>query len=238
MTMNIQDDRGFNQVWGDSKATRVRTERRCDMMLDAMELGRPVSILEIGCGLGSNAYFMASKTGMEVLGVDLCRPFIEEAQRRYPLPNLSFKALDFNRPDDLTAGQYDYVVGNGILHHLYQDLDKALLNIRRLLKPGGKLIFFEPNVSNPYVFLIFRVPPLRKVAHLEPDEMAFSKWYAMDVLRNAGFGNIHVEFKDFLLPGIPEFLIQPSITAGRMLERLPLLRTLSQSLLILGTRQS
>jgi len=38
MTMNIQDDRGFNQVWGDSKATRVRTERRCDMMLDAMEL--------------------------------------------------------------------------------------------------------------------------------------------------------------------------------------------------------
>jgi SAM-dependent methyltransferase len=236
--MNIQDDRGFNQVWGDSKATRVRTERRCDMMLDAMDLRRPVSILEIGCGLGSNAYFMASKTGMEVMGVDLCRPFIEEAQKRYTLPNLSFRALDFNKPDDLAAGRFDYVVGNGILHHLYPLLGKALLNIRRLLKPGGKLIFFEPNVSNPYVFLIFRVPPLRKVAHLEPDEMAFSKWYAIDVLREAGFGDIHVEFKDFLLPGIPEFLIQPSITAGRVLERLPLLRTLSQSLLIQETRQS
>jgi SAM-dependent methyltransferase len=233
--MNIQDDRGFNQVWRDSKATRVRAERRCDMMLGAMDLTRKVSILEIGCGLGSNAFLMATKSRMDVMGVDICQPFVEEAQKRYQLENLSYRTLDFNRPDDLPPGRFDYVVGNGILHHLYQDLDRALRNIHRLLKPGGKMVFFEPNIYNPYVFLIFRIPPLRKVAHLEPDEMAFSRGYAEGLLRNAGFVDGRVEFKDFLLPGIPDFLIQPSIAAGAVLERIPLLRAMAQSILIQAT---
>lgn len=230
--MSIQDDRGFNQVWRDSKATRVRAERRCDLMLAAMDLSRKVSILEIGCGLGSNAFLMATKSGMDVTGVDICQSFVENAKSQYRLKNLSYRTLDFNCPDDLPPGSFDYVVGNGILHHLYQNLDGALKNIHRLLKPGGKMVFFEPNLYNPYVFMIFRIPPLRKLARLDPDEMAFSKRYAEGLLRNTGFRAIQVEFKDFLLPGIPDFLINLSIAAGDFLERIPLARAWAQSLFI------
>jgi hypothetical protein len=71
-----------------------------------------------------------------------------------------------------------------------------------LLKDGGKIIFLEPNIYNPYVYLIFSYAALRKATHLEPDEMAFSKSFATDKLAKAGYKNIKVEYKDFLLPGV------------------------------------
>jgi 2-polyprenyl-3-methyl-5-hydroxy-6-metoxy-1,4-benzoquinol methylase len=87
---NIKDDRGFNQVWGDSKSTRVRAERRCNYMISQMEVLLNKSIIEIGCGTGKNAFMLAKKTGMQVLGTDLCVPFIEEAKKNYPLTNFRF----------------------------------------------------------------------------------------------------------------------------------------------------
>ena len=101
-----------------------------------------------------------------------------------------------------------------------------------LLMKNGKILFFEPNLANPYVYSIFKYAQLRKWARLEPDEMAFSKAFIFERLSRAGYKDIKVEYKDFLLPGIPEFLIAPSIFFGNALEKVPLLRTLSQSLFI------
>lgn len=229
---NIKDDRGFNQVWADSKSTRVRAERRCDYMISQMEVAPGKSIMEIGCGTGKNAFMLAQKTGMHVLGTDLCVPFIEDAKKNFQLPNLRFDILDFNKADEFKGEQFDYIIGNGILHHLYHHLLEAFVNMRKLLKPNGKIIFIEPNLYNPYVYLIFTYPALRKATHLEPDEMAFSKPFVTQKLTQAGYSNIHVEFKDFLLPGIPDALITPSVVVGNVLEKTPLLNKVSQSIFI------
>lgn len=228
----IIDDRGYSQGWKDSDSTRIRASRRCDQMLSAMDRTREISILEIGCGLGSNAHQLAVRSGQSVLATDLCEPFIQHARETYPHPRLRFEVLDFNHAEDFRNETFDYIVGNGILHHLYHELDPALTQLRRLLSPGGRLIFFEPNLYNPYVFLIFTFQPLRRMAQLEPAEMAFSKPFIQERLRRAGFADINVEFRDFLLPGIPMSLVRPSIAAGAVLEKIPLLRTLSQSLFI------
>jgi hypothetical protein len=127
-------------------------------------------------------------------------------------------------------------VGNGILHHLYDRLDEALLNMSHLLKDGGKIVFLEPNLCNPYVYLIFSYPWLRKLANLEPDEMAFTKSFVSKKLDSAGYRNISVDYKDFLLPGIPDFLIQPSIALGDILEKVPLCKNVSQSIFIRATK--
>ena len=229
---NIRDDRGYNQVWADGDASRIRAERRCDQMLRMMDLQSAVSIMEIGCGMGTNCFRMAVKSGRKVLGTDLCVPFVEAARERYVHPGLRYEVLDFNRADDFNGETFDYIVGNGILHHLYHDLERAFLNMSRLLKNGGKIIFYEPNLYNPYVYLIFSFAPLRKLAHLEPAEMAFSKPYIVEKLTKLAFRNIRVDFKDFLLPGIPSFLIKPSIAAGNILERLPVINHLAQSIFI------
>jgi 2-polyprenyl-3-methyl-5-hydroxy-6-metoxy-1,4-benzoquinol methylase len=229
---NIKDDRGYNQVWAETKSTRVRAQRRGDYMISQMAGGNEKSIMEIGCGIGSNCFYIAEKTGKKVLGTDLCQPFIDEANARYKLPNLRYDILDFNKAEQFKGETFDYIIGNGILHHLYHHLDSAFVNMHRLLSPGGKIIFLEPNIFNPYVYLIFSFAPLRKATHLEPDEMAFSKSFVTEKLLKAGFKNVKVEYKDFLLPGIPDALITPSVVIGDVLEKIPLLNKVSQSIFI------
>lgn len=233
---NIKDDRGYNQVWGDSKSTRIRAERRCDYMISQMQVSPDKSIMEIGCGTGSNAFMLAQKTGMKVLGTDLCVPFVEEARKKFQLPNLRYDILDFNKAEDFKGETFDYIIGNGILHHLYHHLDSAFTNMLRLLKPGGKIIFLEPNLYNPYVYIIFSYPTMRQKAHLEPDEMAFTKGWVSEKLKKTGYQNIKVEYKDFLLPGIPDFLIAPSVIAGAVLEKIPGVKAVSQSIFISATK--
>ena len=226
---NIHDDRGFNQIWADTKSTRVRASRRCDYMISQMSPAPGKSVLEIGCGTGANSHMLASRTGMQILGTDLCEPFIAEAKRSCTMANLRFEVRDFNLTDGFQGDRFDYIVGNGILHHLYLNLDSALAKIRMLLKPRGRIIFLEPNLLNPYIYCIFSFPMLRKVACLEPTEMAFSKSFAVGKLIEAGFVDIKVEYKDFLLPGVPEWLITPLVVCGDFLEKTPA-RLWSQSL--------
>ncbi len=232
---SVKDDRGYNQGWIDSKSTRVRASRRCNYMISHMEPSADKNILEIGCGTGENSRMLAERTGMSVLGTDLCVPFIERAKQANNLPNLSYAVLDFNSPGDFTGQSFDYIVGNGILHHLYFNLDAALENIKNLLKPDGRLIFMEPNLNNPYIYLIFSFHILRKAANLEPTEMAFTKQFATRKLEILGFKNIQVEYKDFLLPGIYDWAISPLIHLGSLLEKTPL-RVISQSLGLKASR--
>jgi SAM-dependent methyltransferase len=46
-------------------------------------------------------------------------------------------------------GFFDFVYGNGILHHV--DVDAAAREVRRVLKPGGRALFIEPLPYNPVI---------------------------------------------------------------------------------------
>ena len=229
---NIRDDRGYNQVWAPSEATDVRAERRCDLIAALMREDPRETVLEIGCGTGKNAYLIAAKTQKDTVAADVCAPFVAAAAETYQRGNLRYEVRDFSKTTDFQPGSFDYVIGNGILHHLYQHLDESLARMRELLKPNGRIIFMEPNLLNPYCYCIFSYSPLRKLARLDPDEMAFSKPFAEAMLARAGYRNICVQYRDFLLPGIPRVLIKPSIAAGAVFEKLPGFRMLAQSLLI------
>jgi len=234
---SIKDDRGYNQGFRLGKSTIVRMQRRADWILSEMDDLDLKSILEIGCGTGEVAYWLAKKGNAQVFGTDLCVPFIEEARKQYRLPNLHYSVLDFNTGDRIEGAPFDYIVGNGILHHLYYRLDEVFARMSHLLKSGGKIIFMEPNYYNPYIHLIFSYPLLRRYVHLEPDEMAFPKNFVVDRLKRAGFTDVQVDYRDFLLPGIPDFLIRPSIAIGNVLEKTPLLRNVSQSIFIRAVKK-
>lgn len=225
------DDRSF-RLWRENKSTRIRAEQRSDYWLSQMRVDSSKSIKEIGCGTGEMAFILARKSGMNVLATDIDPEHIEEAKRNFRLPNLNFKVVDATELNHIKEASFDYIVGNGILHHLYHHLDHALDNMLRILKHEGKIIFIEPNIFNPFVHLIFSYPYFRKMAHLDPDEMAFSKSFVTKKLVQAGYKDVKVEYKDFLLPGIPDFLIQPSIMIGNILEEIPLIKNVSQSIFI------
>jgi SAM-dependent methyltransferase len=229
---SVRDERGFNQGWSGGRSTQVRRERRCELLISKMapEPGRKV--LEIGCGRGEMARYLAARTRMQVLGIDLSERFVQEASAGPKDTNVRFEVVDFTRPEQIFDRRFDYVVGNGILHHLYFNLAASLEAMRRLLVKDGRIMFLEPNLHNPYVFMIFKQARLRRLARLEPDEMAFSRRFAIDQLHDAGFSDVHVEYRDFLIPGIPAWLIRPSVTFGRFAEVVPGVKHLAQSLFI------
>lgn len=207
-------------------------ERRARYIASQISQEPQKTILEIGCGTGEVSFWLAQATGLQVLGTDICAPFIEDAKAQYRLPNLKFEVLDFNNPQQVSGRRFDYVVGNGILHHLFPTLKSALLAIRGILNPGGRIVFMEPNIYNPYCAVIFNYA--RKWAKLEPDEMAFSRRYITRLLHESGYTGVRVQYGDFLIPGVPRQLIQPSIFLGRYLEKIWPLNRLSQSLFIVG----
>jgi len=231
----ITDDNGNNQIFADTLATQIRLKRRCDYQISQMTEKTDGRIMEIGCGTGEASKYIAQQTNMNVLGVDICESFIEFANQNHNLPNLSYRNADFNhfsKSEDLANLKFDYIIGNGILHHLYFTLDESLTAISSLLAPKGKMIFLEPNLINPYCAVIFNFPYFREKAKLETTEMAFTKTFISKKLKNNGYSNIKVEYRDFLLPNTPDSLIQPFIFTGNIVEKIPLLKCMSQSIFI------
>ncbi len=240
---DIVDERGYNQIFKPTTASAIRLRRRAQAMVAAMDLPDTpaararIRILEIGCGMGELAHELALLTGARVTGVDLSPGFIEHATATHRHAQLNFIVADLSQSNPASEQeQYNFIVGNGILHHLYHHLDTFLPVLARWLTPAGRLIFWEPNLWNPYVFLIFSFPFLRKAAKLEPDEMAFTPGYIRRKLRAAGFSQVRATTRDFLLPNTPDGLVRPVIAASDVLDRIPLVNRAAQSLFFVAEK--
>jgi SAM-dependent methyltransferase len=236
---SIVDERGFNQGYQLTVAQKARLQRRARAIVSEMRLaaerGRKldVHILELGCGTGELAFELAKVAGARVTAVDRSQKFIDYASAHYRHPHLRFLVANFSdSPREVVQEKYDYIVGNGILHHLYYQLDKFLPTLALWLRPGGRLIFWEPNLKNPYVFLIFKVAALRRMTRLEPEEMAFTPRFIQRKLTTAGFCQVRAIARDFLLPNTPAKLISLVVKMGDFLEKVPVVRGCAQSILL------
>ncbi len=64
---------------------------------------------------------------------------------------------------------FDIVFGSAILHHL--DFERSLLEIKRVLKPGGVMFFAEPLDMNPVGRLVRRLTPRARTEDERPFRM-------------------------------------------------------------------
>jgi ubiquinone/menaquinone biosynthesis C-methylase UbiE len=126
--------------------------------------------LDLCCGEGAWARLIAA-TGATTFGVDLSEASLAAARAataQEPNPPvfrvMDAEALDF--PD----GTFDLIVASGCLHHL--DLDRAYGELRRVLKPGGRIMCNEALAHNP-LFQWYR----RRTPHLR------TAWEAEHILR-------------------------------------------------------
>jgi ubiquinone/menaquinone biosynthesis C-methylase UbiE len=117
-------------------------------------------VLEYGCGLGSHTYSLAEKKGI-VYGIDISNIAIEQARDNATERNVSIDFRVMNAEElEFPAETFDIVCGSSILHHL--DLAKAVTEINRVLRKGGKAVFIEPLGHNPFISLFrFMTPKMR-----------------------------------------------------------------------------
>jgi ubiquinone/menaquinone biosynthesis C-methylase UbiE len=107
-------------------------------------------ILDIGSGFGDAALNMAKKEAI-VTSIDISPNLIEGCKYRAKKNNLTvnFQIMDASnlKFEDNT---FDIILGYRSIHHL-QNINEFLLSAIRCLKPGGFILFVEPQKFNPFV---------------------------------------------------------------------------------------
>ena len=221
------------QVWNwASPAGTERARRRAELILKAAGVEADARILELGCGTGLFTRTFAH-TGCQIVALDVSEPLLEQARARTDNPRVEYRLGDAEQLDEPDAS-FEAVLGSSILHHL--NLGPALAEMFRVLKPAGRFAFAEPNMMNPQIALQRNVPLLRRWAGESPEETAFFRGRLARQLRAVGFVGVRVTPFDFLHPAVPAPLIGIVDRVGRFVERVPVLREISGSLLITGSK--
>lgn len=111
-------------------------------MLEELDLQPGETVLDAGCGVGTIAEYISDKTGAKMTGVDFAEEAIQWARDRttgkrdrlaYDIGNMN--ALDY--PDH----SFDAIIAIDTLYFV-KDLNAVMRNLKRMLKPGGRMGIF------------------------------------------------------------------------------------------------
>ncbi|WP_323101903.1 class I SAM-dependent methyltransferase [Intrasporangium sp. YIM S08009] len=102
-------------------------------------------VLDAGCGSGPLAEDLLAR-GAVVSGFDSSRAMLELARGRLG-EGVDLRVADIGRPLPYADGEFDDVVVSLVLHYL-QDWTAPLAELRRVLRPGGRLLL---SVNHPRI---------------------------------------------------------------------------------------
>ncbi|HET9148407.1 MAG TPA: methyltransferase domain-containing protein [Acetobacteraceae bacterium] len=158
------------------------------------------AVLDVGCGTGSTTLPVAALVGPagHATGIDVSAPMLEMARKRI----VERDNIDLVQEDVAAARlprRFDLIVSRfGVM--FFADPVAAFSNLRRMLKPEGRLCFacWAPLADNPH----WRIPleiaerrlgPAKPKPPRAPGPLAFSDAdYVREILSAAGFAGIGV----------------------------------------------
>ena len=111
-------------------------------------------VIDMGCGPGLFLPSLSPLCG-QLVAADVSEDFVRqsvETIREFGLTNTkavqaSAEALPF------ADGEFDVAIVSDTLHHLY-NLKRSIDEVSRIVKRGGLILIFEPNILNPALFLM------------------------------------------------------------------------------------
>ena len=132
---------GYNWRWCVDAAFAA-----CTGALPPRPEGRPLRILDAGCGTGVSTDYLAHlNPGAEILAVDISPGTLEVARERLRrsggLQQASVRLENRSLLELHGEGPFDYINSVGVLHHL-REPEAGLRALADLLRPGGLLHLF------------------------------------------------------------------------------------------------
>src|SRR5215469_478855 len=175
--------------------TRIRLTAR---LLAAAHIEGGENVLDVGCGCGDSTVLAARATRSgHVLGADLSQIQVAEARRLAAaagVTNARFEVADV-QVHPFQAGLFDLVLSNfGVM--FFDDPAAAFGNIRKALRPGGRLAFlcWRTRDENPFFTMGFAAAAAALgIREMPEPDAAFSladPAFVGALLRGAGFGGI------------------------------------------------
>jgi ubiquinone/menaquinone biosynthesis C-methylase UbiE len=140
-------------------------------------------VLDVGCGTGALAAWLAEHAAAKVWGVDPSPEMLDVARRKVPagvgLKEGRAEALPFR------DGWFERVVMMLVLHHV--DRGRTLAEVQRALGEGGRLVIgtFAPAQFDDYYLATFfpSIPVVDRARFETPEQLD-------NLLRDAGFADV------------------------------------------------
>lgn len=96
-------------------------------------------VLDIGCGMGWHCRHAATQGAVRVLGIDVSRRMLDEAEKRSSHNAIEYRLSSIEEMD-VSAGSFDVVISSLALHYVESFRDVAA-KVREALVPGGDFVF-------------------------------------------------------------------------------------------------
>ncbi|GGY02616.1 SAM-dependent methyltransferase [Streptomyces hiroshimensis] len=139
---------GYWEAEDDGVPLAEAADRLTDMMTDRLRVDGSHRVLDVGCGVGQPAMRIARRTGAHVTGISVSRGQVARATALAGAAGLSGR-VEFRYADAMQLpfedNSFDAVIAIESVFHM-PDREQVFREIRRVLRPGGRLVltdFFE-----------------------------------------------------------------------------------------------
>jgi ubiquinone/menaquinone biosynthesis C-methylase UbiE len=145
------------------------------------------AVLDIGAGTGAFLSYAAPYLPPEtrLVGVDVSRRMLERAQSKLGSRATLLKS-DVQRGLPFRSGSFDSVLMMRVANHLF-NLDTALVEIARVLTPGGR--FIVTDLAEEFDYDCTRIPTPNMTIDIETYKHTQADW--LRALHSAGFSTIN-----------------------------------------------
>lgn len=144
---------------------------------------RPCRVLDVGCGTGQFAVRLkAALPQVKVWGIDLVSDMLEKGTPRWRShAGQVFPVQGDSERLPFASGSFDFVTCANSFHH-YPRQDRAVAEMHRVLRPGGRLLIIDGYRDAPWGWFIYDVC----VAFREGDVHHASSQRFRDLMTRAG----------------------------------------------------
>jgi SAM-dependent methyltransferase len=180
-------NKGIQSKWHHLKFARVRAE-----------LPRTGRILDVACGPGT--FVGTLPHDLDCVGLDIAAAQIDYARSHYAAANHTFGLMDPGRLP-LETDSFNIVTIVELIEHIpASEALQLLVECRRVLRPGGKLVVTTPNYSGLWPLLEFITNRLGQVSYEDQHITKYRPRRLQELLAASGLVGGHVETCLFSAP--------------------------------------
>jgi SAM-dependent methyltransferase len=146
-------------------------------------LQRGARVVDLGCGSGAFTELLR-EVGYSSVGVDISPKLVAIGRNKYP--GLELIEGDAERLP-FANESFDGVLLSALVHH-FPDPRRLAAEVRRVLKPRGRFVAFDPNRMNPFMWLYRdRSSPFYSPVGVTENERPVLGWQVREIFHKEGF---------------------------------------------------